>query len=203
MKSVPDSFSDSIRCVTGSTIRNMFRLQPRRLPDPFATMPFTLRNIISLIYIISSIFMFPRSRNLLLTFLQIYHVWVTSKIPVNFWFNRYSNISSELPYLGDLENLGQSPVQEVLGGTDGLMVFYLENLNSPSLWPSRIDTHFGRNKLSLIPSSVGYISYPTFIEPTITWVSLGFSGYIWLDTKIVLKNSEEIMKIYVFEVKKP
>ena len=25
-----------------------------------------------------------------------------------------------------------------------------------------------------------------FIEPTITWVPLGFSGYIWLDTKIVL-----------------
>ena len=28
-----------------------------------------------------------------------------------------------------------------------------------------------------------------FIEPTITWVSSGFSGYIWLDTKIVLKNA--------------
>ena len=27
-----------------------------------------------------------------------------------------------------------------------------------------------------------------FIEPTITWVPLGFSGYIWLDTKIVLKK---------------
>ena len=26
-----------------------------------------------------------------------------------------------------------------------------------------------------------------FIEPTITWVPLGFAGYIWLDTKIVLK----------------
>ena len=26
-----------------------------------------------------------------------------------------------------------------------------------------------------------------FIEPTITWVSSGFSGYIWLDTKTVLK----------------
>ena len=25
--------------------------------------------------------------------------------------------------------------------------------------------------------------YPMFIEHTITWVSLGFSGYIWLDTK--------------------
>ena len=28
-----------------------------------------------------------------------------------------------------------------------------------------------------------------FIEPTITWVPLGFSGYIWLDTKIVLKTT--------------
>ena len=26
-----------------------------------------------------------------------------------------------------------------------------------------------------------------FIEPTITWVLSGFSGYIWLNTKIVLK----------------
>ena len=31
--------------------------------------------------------------------------------------------------------------------------------------------------------------YPMFIEPTITWVPPGLSGYIWLDTKIVLKNS--------------
>ena len=30
--------------------------------------------------------------------------------------------------------------------------------------------------------------YPMFIEPTITWVPSGFSEYIWLDTKIVLKN---------------
>ena len=29
-----------------------------------------------------------------------------------------------------------------------------------------------------------------FIEPTITWVPSGFSVYIWLDTKIVLKKSE-------------
>ena len=28
-----------------------------------------------------------------------------------------------------------------------------------------------------------------FIDPTITRVSLGFSGYIWLNTKIVLKNN--------------
>ena len=32
--------------------------------------------------------------------------------------------------------------------------------------------------------------YPMFIEPTITWVSSGFSGYIWLDTKIVLNKQQ-------------
>ena len=30
-----------------------------------------------------------------------------------------------------------------------------------------------------------------FIEPTITWVHMGFSGYIWLDTKIVLKKQKQ------------
>ena len=29
-----------------------------------------------------------------------------------------------------------------------------------------------------------------FIEPTITWIPSGFSGYIWLDTKIVLKRKK-------------
>ena len=40
-----------------------------------------------------------------------------------------------------------------------------------------------------IPRNI--ISYPMFIEPTITWASSGFSGYIWLDTKIVLKHIAE------------
>ena len=31
-----------------------------------------------------------------------------------------------------------------------------------------------------------------FIEPTITWVPSGFSGYIWPDTKIVLKKDGEM-----------
>ena len=42
--------------------------------------------------------------------------------------------------------------------------------------------------MSLIPGSVGYITYPMFIEPTITWATSGFSGSIWLDTKIVLNE---------------
>ena len=29
-----------------------------------------------------------------------------------------------------------------------------------------------------------------FIEPTITWVPSGFSGYIWLNTKNVFKKQE-------------
>ena len=31
-----------------------------------------------------------------------------------------------------------------------------------------------------------------FIEPTITWVPSGFSGHIWLDTKIVLKKANNL-----------
>ena len=30
-----------------------------------------------------------------------------------------------------------------------------------------------------------------FIEPTITWVPSGFSGYIWLNTKNVLKKNRK------------
>ena len=41
------------------------------------------------IFTISSLFMFSRSRNPLLTFLLSYDVWVTSKIQVNFRFERY------------------------------------------------------------------------------------------------------------------
>ena len=44
--------------------------------------------------------------------------------------------------------------------------------------------------MSSIPDSVRY--NPMFIEPTITWVPSRFSGYIWLDTKNVLKSVCEI-----------
>ena len=33
-------------------------------------------------------------------------------------------------------------------------------------------------------------TYRLFIEPEISLVSLGISGYIWLDTKIVFKKRE-------------
>ena len=55
--------------------------------------------------------------------------------------------------------------------------------------------------MSSIPGSVGYIpfliiiiSYLMFTEPKITWVPSGFSGYIWLDTKIVLKKNCRLWK---------
>ena len=94
--------------------------------------------------------MFLRSRNSLLTFLQSYHVWVTSKIQVNFRFNRHSkvliitvshrfssffiiyvleveesisDIPSELPCLGNLENPSQLSVQENLRGTDDFVLW--------------------------------------------------------------------------------
>ena len=57
----------------------------------------------------------------------------------------------------------------------------------PSQWPSGIGEPLGEEQVvSSIPGSVGYISYPMFIDPTITWVPSGFPGYIWLDTKVVL-----------------
>ena len=48
--------------------------------------------------------------------------------------------------------------------------------------------------MSLIPGCVGYVSYPIFIEPTNTWVPLGFSGYIWLDTKNCVNKSLQIVQ---------
>ena len=56
-----------------------------------------------------------------------------------------------------------------------------------SLWPSGIGSRLGRNRLWVRFLAVSDI-YPMFIEPTINWVPSGFSGYIWLDTKIVFKN---------------
>ena len=62
-----------------------------------------------------------------------------------------------------------------------------------SLWPSGIDSRLGRNRLGVRFLAVSDI-YPMFIEPTITWVLSGFSGYIWLDTKIVLKKKKKKKK---------
>ena len=61
-----------------------------------------------------------------------------------------------------------------------------------------IGSRLGRNKLWVRFLAVSDI-YPMFIEPTITWVSSGFSGHIWLDTKIVLKKESYRAKLLVFQ----
>ena len=55
--------------------------------------------------------------------------------------------------------------------------------------------------MSSIPGSFGYISYPVFIEPMITRVPSGFSGYIWLDTKIVFKEKchSSVQQFFYFD----
>ena len=44
---------------------------------------------------------------------------------------------------------------------------------------------------SLSPGSVGQISYPMFIEPTITSVNSGFSGYVCLNMAYTFLNLPE------------
>ena len=51
---------------------------------------------------------------------------------------------------------------------------------------SVVGAHLGRNRLWVRFLAVSNV-YIMFIEPTIKWVPSGFSGYIWLDIKIVLK----------------
>ena len=51
------------------------------------------------------------------------------------------------------------------------------------MWPSGIGAHMGWNRLWVLAV---FDTYPMFIKPTITRVQSGFSGYIWLDRKIVL-----------------
>ena len=46
--------------------------------------------------------------------------------------------------------------------------------------------------MSQSSGSVGYIYNVMFIKPTIARVPLGFSGYIWFDTKIVFKKSKNL-----------
>ena len=67
---------------------------------------------------------------------------------------------------------------------------------SPSPWPSGIGSRLGRNRLWARFPAVSDI-YPMFTEPTITWAPSGFSGYIWLDTKIVLKKKKKKRIYYV------
>jgi len=60
-----------------------------------------------------------------------------------------------------------------------------------SLWPRGHGDGLHLGVAISIPGSVGYtISNIMSIEPKITWVLTRFNGYIWLDTKIVLKKLE-------------
>ena len=102
-----------------------------------------VNSVIKKIRIYDDLYVFEM-RNPFLTLLLSYHACVTVKIQINFRYRRYltalmivsyeflkflhylcfrgeesiSDILTELPRFGDLENPGQLPVQEVLGGTD-------------------------------------------------------------------------------------
>ena len=101
------------------------------------------------IFTISTLFIFSKSRNPLLIFLPSYNVCLISKIQVNVRFKKYwgfchmnfwnfltnhvfevrepiADISTELPYLGDLENPSRLPVQYRLGGTGYCALSILE-----------------------------------------------------------------------------
>ena len=113
-------------------------------------------NCILWIFTISSLFMFSRSRNSLLTFLMSYDVGAISMMQVNFRFERYwwfclmnfwnfhtirvfevsdsiADISKELPCSGNLENPDKLPVQDLLGGT-GECVLQIFEISSPFMF---------------------------------------------------------------------
>ena len=72
---------------------------------------------------------------------------------------------------------------------------YSDRTVIPSLWLSGIGSRLGRNRLWVRFLTVLSDKYPMFIEPTITWVTSGFSGYImaW-PQKIVLKQIRGFLK---------
>ena len=141
------------------------------------------------IFTISTLFMSLKSRNPLLTFLLSYHVWVTSKIQVNFRFERYwgycltnfwnfqtihvfevresiSDISTELPCLNYLENLGKLPVQGYLKGTDDCI-----------LWIFTISSLFMFSR-SRNPLLTFLLSYDVWVT-SIIQVNFRFERYWW------------------------
>ena len=111
-------------------------------------------------------------------------VWLCSyKIGRSFEHHRYVPLSHGVIMTLMSNNYGHHPI--ILFGWSEP---HWKTLRfKPSLWPSGIDYRLGRNRLwvrFLVVSDI----YSMFIEPTITWVPSGFSGYIWLDTKIVFKK---------------
>ena len=73
-----------------------------------------------------------------------------------------------------------SPIQFVAANFKVDQQQYADDIQ---LWPSGIGSPLGRNRLWVRFLAVSDI-YPMFIEPKITWVPSGFSGYIWLGTKL-------------------
>ena len=151
--------------------------------------------------------MSSKSRNPLLTFLLSYHVWVTSKIQVNFRFERYwwyclincwnfqtihvfevresiADISTELPCLSYLENLGQLPVQGYLKGTDNCI-----------LWIFTISSLFMFSR-SRNPLLTFLLSYDVWVT-SIIQVNFRFERYWWF----CLMNFWNFHTIRVFEVR--
>ena len=156
--------------------------------------------------------MISRSRNPLLTYLLIYHVWVTSKIQVNFRYRRYSKVLmilsykflkflqysclwcqeihcwyfTELPCLSDFENLGQLPVQKVLMIVSYEFLKFLQYLCFRGwgirFWYSYWATMFEWPRKSRSTSGTG-----------------GTRRYWWL----CFIHFLHFFTIYVFEVKQP
>ena len=63
----------------------------------------------------------------------------------------------------------------------GFMNHCWPNVESALTWDRT-----GREFDSCTVSDIYIYIYPMFIEPTITWVSSGFSGYIWLNKKLLV-----------------
>ena len=159
------------------------------------------------IFTFSTQFISSKTRNPLLTFLLSYHVWVTSKIQVNFRFERYwwyclincwnfqtihvfevresiADISTELPCLSYLKNLGQLPVQGYLKGTDNC-ILWIFIISSPFM--------FSRSRNSLLTF---LLSYDVWVISKIR-VNFRFERYWWF----CLMNFSNFHTIRVFEVR--
>ena len=152
--------------------------------------------------------MSSKSRNPPLTFLLSYHVWVTSKIQVNFRFERYwwyclinmLKFSDYLVFsrsgnplliflqsylcLSYLENLGQLPVHGYLKGTDNCIswIFTISSLFM-----------FSRSRNPLL---IFLLSYDVWVT-SIIQVNFRFERYWWF----CLMNFWNFHTIRVFEIR--
>ena len=154
-----------------------------------------------------TLFMSLKSRNPLLTFLLSYHVWVTSKIQVNFRFERYwwyclmncwnfqtihvfevresiADIFTELLCLNYLKNLGQLPVQGYLRGTDNF-IWWIFTISSLFM--------FSRSRNPLLTFLLSYDFWVT----SIIQVNFRFERYWWF----CLMNFWNFYTIRVFGVR--